>query len=629
MEQKKFKTEVSELLHLIIHSLYSHKEIFLRELVSNSSDALDKLKYLTLTDDKLKDLAFEPRIDISFTEEGEDRTLTISDNGLGMSHDDLADNLGTIASSGTKKFLASLTEEQKKDSNLIGQFGVGFYSAFMVAKKVEVVSRKAGEEQAWKWSSTGKGSYTLDEAERESQGTTIILYLNEEGSEYANRWQIEQLVKKYSDHIAYPIFLSYDQTSYDDKKKDDEGNALKKVEHKVEQINSSSALWRRSKSELTDEEYKEFYKQSSYDSEDPLFYLHTRAEGATEYITLFFIPSKAPFDMYYADYKPGVKLYVKRVYITDDDKELLPSYLRFVRGVIDSEDLPLNVSREILQQNRVMNAIRTASVKKLLGEFQKISEQNPDLYTKFIEQYNRPLKEGLYSDYANRDALLELVRFKSSTEDGYVSLASYKERMKGDQKSIYYIAGGKEETLKASPLLEAYRKKGYEVLIMSDDIDDIVVGSIGTYKELPLKAINKSGAVDDLKEEGEDKKKDSKEAKALIKKVKKALGDKVKDVVASSRLADSPAVVVVDENDPSVQMQQILKSMGQTDFEEAKPILEINVEDPMVKKIENSNDEQYIEQLSSVLLDQALLAEGVMPKDPVGFAKRLHALLST
>lgn len=629
MEQKKFKTEVSELLHLIIHSLYSHKEIFLRELVSNSSDALDKLKYLTLTDDKLKNLTFEPRIDISFSEEGEDRTLTISDNGLGMSHDDLADNLGTIASSGTKKFLSSLTEEQKKDSNLIGQFGVGFYSAFMVAKKVEVVSRKAGEEQAWKWSSTGKGSYILEEAKRESQGTTITLYLNEEGSEYANRWQIEQLVKKYSDHIAYPIFLSYDQTSYDDKKKDDEGNPLKKVEHKIEQINSSSALWRRSKSELTDEEYKEFYKQSSYDSEDPLFYLHTRAEGATEYITLFFIPSKAPFDMYYADYKPGVKLYVKRVYITDDDKELLPSYLRFVRGIIDSEDLPLNVSREILQQNRVMNAIRTASVKKLLGEFQKISEQNPDLYAKFIEQYNRPLKEGLYSDYANRDALLELVRFKSSSEDGYVSLASYKERMKSDQKSIYYIAGGKEETLKASPLLEAYRKKGYEVLIMSDDIDDIVVGSIGTYKELPLKAINKSGAVDDLKEEGEEKKKDTKEAKALIKKVKKALGDKVKDVVASSRLADSPAVVVVDENDPSVQMQQILKSMGQTDFEEAKPILEINVEDPMVKKIENSDDEQYIEQLSSVLLDQALLAEGVMPKDPVGFAKRLHALLST
>jgi len=626
MEQKKFKTEVSELLQLIIHSLYSHKEIFLRELVSNSSDALDKLKYLTLTDEKFKGLSFDPRIDISFTEEGDKRTLTISDNGLGMNHDDLSDNLGTIASSGTKKFLASLTEEQKKDSNLIGQFGVGFYSAFMVAEKVEVISLKAGEEQAWKWSSTGKGSYTLEEAVRDGHGTTITLYLNEEGNEYANRWQIEQLVKKYSDHIAYPIFLSYDQTTYDDKKKDKDGKAVKKVEHKVEQINSSSALWRRSKSELTDEQYKEFYKQLTYDSEDPLFYVHTRAEGATEYTTLFFIPSKAPFDLYHADYRPGVKLYVKRVYITDDDKELLPTYLRFVRGIIDSEDLPLNVSREILQQNRVMSAIRNASVKKLLGEFQKISEQNPELYTKFIEQFNRPLKEGLYSDYANRDALLELVRFKSSSQEGYVSLASYKERMPADQKSIYYIAGGKESTLKASPLLESYRKKGFEVLIMSDDIDDIVVGSIGTYKELPLKAINKSGAVDDLKEEKDAEK--TKEAKSLVKKIKKALGDKVKDVVVSSRLVESPAVVVVDENDPSVQMQQILKSMGQDDFEDVKPILEINVEDPMIKKIDASDDDQYIEDLCSVLLDQALLAEGVMPKDPVAFTKKLHSLLS-
>ncbi len=628
MAQKKFKTEVAELLQLIIHSLYSNKEIFLRELVSNSSDALDKLKYLSLTDEKLKGLSFEPRIDISFTEEGKKRTLTISDNGLGMNEDDLSENLGTIASSGTKKFLASLTDEQKKDSNLIGQFGVGFYSAFMVAERVDVVSRKAGEEQAWKWSSTGKGSYSLDKAERESQGTTITMTLNEEGNEFANRWQIEQLVKKYSDHIAYPIFLSYDQTTYDDKEKDSDGNALKKTEHKVEQINSSSALWRRPKNELTDEQYNEFYKQSSYDSEDPLFYLHTRAEGATEYITLFFIPTKAPFDMYYADYRPGVKLYVKRVYITDDDKELLPSYLRFVRGVIDSEDLPLNVSREILQQNRVMSAIRTASVKKLLGEFAKISEQNPELYTKFIEQYNRPLKEGLYSDYGNRDALLDLVRFKSSTEEGWVSLASYKERMPADQKSIYYITGGKEETLKASPLLAAYRKRGLEVLIMSDDIDDLVVGSIGTYQEIPLKAINKSGAVDDLKEEGEKEGKASKEEKALVKKIKKALGDRVKDVVASTRLTDAPAVVVVDENDPTVQMQQLLKAMGQADFEEAKPILEVNVDDPMVQKIAASEDKEYTDDLCSVLLDQALLAEGVMIKDPVAFTKKLHNLLS-
>ena len=625
MEQKKFKTEVSELLQLIIHSLYSNKEIFLRELVSNASDALDKLKYLSLTDEKLKGFSFDPRIDLSFTE-GEKRTLTISDNGLGMNHDDLTDNLGTIASSGTKKFLSSLTEEQKKDSNLIGQFGVGFYSAFMVSSKVEVVSRKAGEDVAYKWTSTGKGSYTLEETTREEQGSTITLFLNEEGTEYANRWELQQLVKKYSDHVAYPIFLSYDQEHVDDKKKDKEGNPVKTLEHKVEQINSSSALWRRSKSELKPEDYNEFYKNTSYDSEDPLFYIHTRAEGATEYTTLFYIPAKAPFDMNNADYRPGVKLFVKRVYITDDEKELLPTYLRFVRGIIDSEDLPLNVSREILQQNRVMATIRNASVKKLLGEFQRIAEQNPDMYAKFIAQYNRPLKEGLYGDYANRDALLELVRFKSSNQEGYVSLASYKERMAADQKSIYYITGGKESTLKSSPLLDAYRKKGYEVLLMDDDIDDIVVGSLGTYKELSLKAINKSGAVDDLKEENS--KEATKESESIIKKIKEALGDKVKDVVISSRLVDSPAVVVVDENDPSVQMQQILKSMGQGDFEEAKPILEVNVEDPMVKKIELSEDKEYVSDLCSVLLDQALLAEGVMPKDPVSFTKKLHTLLA-
>jgi molecular chaperone HtpG len=625
MEQKKFKTEVSELLQLIIHSLYSNKEIFLRELVSNASDALDKLKYLSLTDEKLKGFSFEPRIDLSFTE-GEKRTLTISDNGLGMNHDDLTDNLGTIASSGTKKFLASLTEEQKKDSNLIGQFGVGFYSAFMVADKIEVVSRKAGEDVAYKWVSTGKGSYTLEETTRENQGTTITLSLNEDGKEYANRWELQQLVKKYSDHVAYPIFLSYDQEHADEKEKDKDGNPVKTLEHKVEQINSSSALWRRNKSELKSEDYNEFYKNTSYDSEDPLFYIHTRAEGATEYTTLFFVPAKAPFDMNNADYRPGVKLFVKRVYITDDEKELLPTYLRFVRGIIDSEDLPLNVSREILQQNRVMSTIRNASVKKLLGEFQRIAEQNPEMYTKFITQYNRPLKEGLYGDYANRDALLELVRFKSSNQDGYVSLASYKERMAADQKSIYYITGGKESTLKSSPLLDAYRKKGYEVLLMDDDIDDIVVGSLGTYKELSLKAINKSGAVDDLKEENP--KEATKESESIVKKIKEALGDKVKDVVISSRLVDSPAVVVVDENDPSVQMQQILKSMGQGDFEEAKPILEVNVEDPMVKKIELSEDKDFIGDLCSVLLDQALLAEGVMPKDPVSFTKKLHSLLS-
>ncbi len=621
MEQKKFKTEVSELLHLIIHSLYSHKEIFLRELISNASDALDKLKYLTLVDPAFKELQFSPRIDISFTDEEHGKTLVISDNGIGMSHDDLADDLGTIARSGTKNFLKNLTEDQKKDSNLIGQFGVGFYSSFMVAEKVEVVSRKAGSEEAWKWSSNGKGTFTLEEAERESQGTTITLHLNEEGHEYASRWTLDRLVKRYSDHIAFPIFISYDEEEYDDK-----GKKKGQKTHKVEQINSAAALWRRSKNELTAEDYHEFYKNSSFDTEDPLLYIHTQAEGANNYTTLFYIPSKAPYDLYHADYKPGVKLYVKRVYITDDEKELLPTYLRFIRGVIDSEDLPLNVSREILQQNRIMGNIRTASVKKILGELKKVAEQNPELYGKIVDQFNRPLKEGLYSDYANRENLLELVRFKSSEVEGYTSLASYVERMKEDQKHVYYLAGGNEETIRRSPLLEGYKKKGIEVLLMTDDIDDIVVPSIGTYQEKTLQAINKAGAVDELDKDESKKKK--KEGKDVIKKIKKALGERVKDVVVSSRLVDAPAVVVVDDNDMTVQMQQILKSMGQSDMPESPPILEINLDSPVVRKIADSEDEAFVADLSQVLLDQALINEGVMLKNPADFVKRLTSLLS-
>ncbi len=617
MERKQFKTEVSELLHLIIHSLYSHKEIFLRELISNASDALDKLKYKTLVEGNAPE--GELRIDLSFTE-GDKRTLTISDNGIGMSHDELNEDLGTIARSGTKHFISNLTDEQRKDSNLIGQFGVGFYSAFMVADKVEVTSKAFGCDQAYKWTSDGKEKYTIEEAQRDSCGTTIVLYLNDEGKEYANRWQLENLVKQYSDHIAYPIYLSYDQNTYDDKYN------VTGTEHKVEKINSAAALWTRSKSSLKEEDYNEFYKNTYYDSENPLFYIHTKAEGATEYTTLFYIPAKAPFDMYQADYKPGVKLYVKRVYITDDEKELLPTYLRFVRGIIDSEDLPLNVSREILQQNKVMMAIRNASVKKLLGEFKKISEQNPELYTKFIEQYNRPLKEGLYQDYANRDDLLELVRFKSTAVEGFTSFKAYKERMKQDQKSIYYITGSDENTLRNSPLLTSYKEKGIEVLLMTDSIDDIVISSVGKYADLPLKAINKSGAMDDFQTEDE-KKKAQEESSSIVEKLKKALGDRVKDVIVSTRLSNVSAVVVSDENDPSVQMQQILKAMGQDNYEGPAPILEVNAEDPFVKRIVDSQDENFVADAASVLLDQALLTEGVMPKDPAGFIKKLHSLL--
>ncbi|HOV62830.1 MAG TPA: molecular chaperone HtpG, partial [Spirochaetia bacterium] len=420
-----FKTEVSELLQLIIHSLYSHKEIFLRELISNASDALDKLKYLTLTDEKYKSILFLPRIDISF-DENEKKTLTVSDNGLGMNETDLSENLGTIARSGTRDFLKSLSGDARKDANLIGQFGVGFYSAFMVADRVEVISRKAGEDKAYRWESDGKESFSISEAERDSQGTTVILHLNEEGKEFANRWRIEDLVKKYSNHISFPIYLTFTETTYEGEKE----SRKEKKEKKTEQINSASALWKRPKSEITEEEYKEFYKSISHDSEDPLMYIHTKAEGSLDYTTLFYIPKKAPFDMYQADYRPGVKLYVSRVFITDDARELMPVYLRFLRGVIDSEDLPLNVSREILQQNRIMNQIRTASVKKVLTELKSLSENDKEKYTAFITEYNRPLKEGLYSDFANREILLDLVRYKTSAFDGFTSLAEYKERMK-------------------------------------------------------------------------------------------------------------------------------------------------------------------------------------------------------
>lgn len=622
MANKKFKTEVSDLLNLLIHSLYSNREIFLRELISNASDALDKLKYLSLSDDSLKGYVFDPQIEILFTEEGE-RQLIIKDNGIGMNEEELNANLGTIASSGTKKFLASMSDDQKKNSNLIGQFGVGFYSAFMVSDKITVISKKAGENVAYQWESTGKDSYSITPSERESQGTTIILHLNQDSTEFANRWEIESLVKKYSDHIAYPIYLEYDQTKYLDEK-DDEGNSKKEKEHKREKINSSSALWRRAKNEITDEEYKSFYKNNYYDSDDPLFYLHTKAEGGIEYTTLFYIPKKAPVDMNYADYKPGVKLYVKRVYITDDDKTLLPTYLRFVRGIIDSEDLPLNVSREILQENRIMSSIRNGSVKKLLSEFKKISESNPELYSQFITEYNRPLKEGLYQDYSNREILLELVRFKSSEVDGFVSLKSYKERMKEDQKSIYYITGGQEDILRKSPLVKAYKDKGYEVLIMSDDIDDFVVNVLNEFDGTPLKAINKEGALGDIQTD-EDKAK-VEENKALSEKLKEVLKDRVKDVVVSTRLSDSPSAVVLDENAPSIQMQRYFKTLG-SDMPEFKPSLEINPDSIIVKKVETAEGDE-LKDIAEYLLDQALLQEGIMPPDPATFTKTLSRLLS-
>ncbi|WP_158945612.1 molecular chaperone HtpG [Granulicella sp. S190] len=618
MSKREFQTEVSQLLQLIIHSLYSHPEIFLRELVSNSSDALDKLRHLTLTDEAYKSLPFSPRIDLELDEEK--KTLTISDTGIGMNEEDLSSNLGTIARSGTKNFLSLLSGDAKKDSNLIGQFGVGFYSVFMVADRVEVVSRKAGEEQAWRWVSDGKTGFEIEPAERQGVGTTLVIHFNEEGKQYANSWRLQEIVKKYSNHIAFPIFLTYDKSEWNEaEKKSDKIRA-------TEQVNAASALWRRPKSELKDEDYKELYKSVSGDWEDPLFWFHTKAEGSLEYTTLFFIPSKAPLDLYHAEYKVGVKLYVKRVFIMDDAKELLPQYLRFVRGIIDSEDLPLNVSREILQQNRILTNIRTASVKKILSELKSIAVDQPETYLKFIAEYNRPLKEGLYGDYGNREALLDLVRFKSTKVEGLTSLADVKSRMKEGQKSIYYITSGAESLLRTSPLLEIYKKKDFEVLVLDDDFDEVVFSGIDKYGEIDLKAINKTSTGEDLKDENEPDKAET--LQPLLDKLKSTLGDRVKDVRISARLADSPSCIVSDEAEPSLKMQQMMRAMGQKDMPALKPTLEINPDHEIVKKLLTRSDDAVAEDAAWLLFDQALLMEGVALQDPAAFVQRLNRLLS-
>ena len=655
MAKYQFQTEVNQLLKLIIHSLYSNKDIFLREIISNGSDALDKLKYLTVSDDAYKGIQFEPRIDITFDEK--DSVLTVQDSGIGMNEEDLTNNLGTIARSGTKAFMEKLTSEAAKDSALIGQFGVGFYSAFMAASKIDVYTRKAaGDGKIWHWSSDGTNSYDIEEVAADSEiakkygfddanrsGSAIEMHLNEDSREFASRWKIEELIKKYSDHIAFPIYLHYEQKKYDDK-----GNVTGS-ENKVDQVNSASALWKKSKSELKPEDYNEFYKTIGHDGQEPLHYVHTHAEGTQEYTTLFYVPQSAPYDMYQADYKSGLKLYVKRVFITDDDRELLPAYLRFVRGIIDSEDLPLNVSREILQQNRILETIKKSSVKKLLSEFKKMGEaadkarksENPtddekkaiEKWNKFVANFNRPMKEGLYSDYENREEISEIVRFKSTDasgigDDNWTSFADYVQRMKPEQKAIFYISGSDEKNLRENPLVKAYTAKGFEVLIMADDIDDIVMPGFGKYKDFELKAVNRSGSDEDLGTDKAEAEKKEKEFKPVAEKIQKALGEKVKEVKISKTLtAENPSCIVVDENDPSYQMIQMMRAMGQSG-PELKPILEINADHPIVARIKDTDDEALIKDVAEVLFNQALLIAGVEIKEPTEFVKHLNNLLA-
>ena len=617
MSKRKFQTEVNQLLHLIIHSLYSSKEIFLRELISNASDALDKLKYLTLTDDTFKSIKYDPKIEISYLDK-DNKLLTVSDCGIGMNKDGLAKNLGTIARSGTKQFLENLTGDSKKDSSLIGQFGVGFYSSFMVADKVEVISRKAGEKEAWIWTSDGKSGYSIDNSVRKTAGTDIVLHLNDEGKEFVNRWEIQNIIKKYSNHIPFPIFLHYEEEKYDKK------GEVKGKEKKTDQVNAASAFWKRPKSELKKKDYNEFYKTISHDHEDPMMHIHTQAEGTLDYTTLFYIPKIAPFDLFQVDHQAGVKLYVKRVFITEDDKELMPSYLRFVRGIIDSEDLPLNVSREILQKNRILAKIKSNSVKKILSELTALTKKK-DKYLEFYEQYGRLLKEGAYQDFENRDTLLELLKFKSSKTDDYTSLAEYVDRMKEDQKSIYHITGENEESLRNSPLLEMYNGKDMEVLIMDDPFDEIIIPSLQKYKEKPFKSVHHSDAADDLKTE--DSKSDKKDLKPLAKKIKKVLGDQVKDVLVSSRLNESPSCIVADQNDPTAKMQEMFKTMGQSTMPDVKPILEINPEHKIVKKMKSLGKTKTFEDLCWLLYEQAMLIEGVKLPNPATFVTRLNNFL--
>ena len=619
MSNHKFQTEVSQLLQLIIHSLYSHKEIFLRELISNSSDALDKLNYLSLTDDAFKSLEFTPKINIDFNEK--DKTLTISDTGIGMNKDDLKENLGTIARSGTKNFVEMLTGDSKKDSNLIGQFGVGFYSSYMVADKVEVISKKAGEDSAFKWTSDGKSGYKIEDSEKDTFGTDIILYLNDEGEKYTNRWEIQNIVKKYSNHIPFPIYLHWEEITT----KGEGEKKKEKREDKTEQINAGSAFWKKSKGTLKDKDYNQFYQSIAVDYEDPILHIHTQAEGTLDYTTLFYVPKNAPFDLFNPDFQPGVKLYVKRVFITDNDKELMPTYLRFIRGVIDSEDLPLNVSREILQKNRVLAKIKNNSVKKILSELLKYSEDKKK-YTDFIDKFGIPIKEGLYQDHDNRDDLLELVRFKSTTEDGYVSLSEYAGRMKSDQKNIYYITGDNEATLKKSPLLEMYTEKEIEVLIMDQDIDEFIIPTINKYKDHDLKSINFSDATEELKTDKD--KKEETNIKPLLKKMKKVLGEQVKDVTASSRLKNSPSCIVADSNDPTAKMQELMKTMGQHGQQDVKPILEINPSHAIIIKLKNMKKSKSFDDISQLLLDQAVLLEGAKLKNPTDFVDRLNTILT-
>ncbi len=626
MAKHQFQTEVNQLLQLMIHSLYSNKEIFLRELISNASDALDKLNMLHLTDEAFKGIEFDPRIDIRIDKDA--KTLTVSDTGIGMNDEDLVANLGTIAKSGTKAFLENLSGDAKKDSQLIGQFGVGFYSAFMVADNIEVLTKKAGEDQAYKWVSAGDGEFEIEKAEKEGHGTEITLHIKDEENEFLDPWRIENIVKKYSNHIPFPIFMEKEE--FIPAKKDDDGNEIEpeRTEKKIEQINKASALWTLPKSEISDEDYKEFYSSIAHDSSEPLAWIHHKAEGAIEYTTLFYIPSKAPMDLYRVDYQPGIKLYINRVFITDDDKELMPTWLRFLRGIIDSADLPLNVSREILQSNPVMAKIRNASVKKVLSELAKMKKNDPDKYETFYKEFGNVIKEGLYSDFANREKILELLKFHTLNSEEPVDLETFLKNVDEEKKEIYYITGKMSlQMLKNSPQLEKFKAKGIDVLILNEEIDTIVFPMVTEYKE--YKFVNVTDAkLEDSEEEKKKEEELSKEYKGLLTELKEALGDRVKAVEVTTELRESPVRLKIDKDDPNYMMAQMMQQMGQAgEVPPITPILQVNPEHEILKKLKDSGDQNLINDAAFVLLDEAKLYEGMELDDMPEFLMRLNRVM--
>lgn len=623
-ETLEFQAEVSQVLNLVIRSLYSNKEIFLRELVSNASDAAEKLRFEALTDDALYEE--DPNLKIRVSVDKEQRTVTIEDNGIGMSRQEVTETIGTIASSGTKKFLEALGskgDDSASQSQLIGQFGVGFYSAFIVADKVTLETRRAGlsAEHGVRWESTGEGAYSIETIEKPGRGTTITLHLNEDENEFLEGYRLRSIISKFSDHISIPIEMLKEHFGADEEEK--------APEPEWEQVNKGTALWMRNKADISQEEYNEFYKHIAHDFEDPLDQVHNRVEGKNEYTSLMYIPGRAPFDLWERDQKHGVKLYVRRVFIMDEAEKLMPHYLRFVKGVVDSDDLPLNVSRELLQHDKKIDSIRAASTKRVLGLLEKMAKDDAEKYQKFWKEFGRVMKEGPAEDFANKEKIAGLLRFASTKSEGKeetVSLDQYLERMQEKQEKIYYITADSYAAARHSPHLEVFNTKDVEVLLLTDRVDEWLVSHLNEYKGKPLQSVAK-GQLDlgDM-EDKEALEKETEEHKGLLERVKTVLGDDVKEVRVSSRLTESPACLVADEHDMGANLQRVLKQLGQ-DAPQTKPILELNLKHPLVEKMDQEPDEDRFADLSRVLLDQATLAEGGQLEDPAAFVHRLNKLM--